>query len=58
MGSEYPEYINVSQHGDEVEVIVRAKRQEDGREGATTSVRFPKVVFELMLEDARKNLTQ
>ena len=55
--NDYPEYINVSQHGDEVEVTVRTKRQDDGSEGITTSVRFPAILFKLMLEDANKNLT-
>lgn len=55
MGSNYPEYMNVSRHGDEIEIIMREK-SSDGKEGKTSSVRFPAVLFGIMLEDANKNM--
>ncbi len=58
MGCDYPEYVNFYQHGDEVEITVRDKRKPDGGEGAVSSLRFPCVLFDLMLEDIKKNYTR
>lgn len=51
----YPEYMNVTQYGDEMEVTLREAAKEEGKEGRTISVRIPAVLFGLMLEEANKN---
>lgn len=56
MGNTYPEFVNVSQYGDEIEISGREKAGPDGKEGKSFSVRLPKVVFEIMLSDAQNNL--
>lgn len=55
LGAIYPEYLNISQDGDDIVVTVRSKVGDDGKCGETVSVKFPKVVFDLMLEDINKN---
>lgn len=55
LGCEYPSYVSINQEGDEVSFTVRAPKNLDGSCGTTVTAKCPAVVFELMLEDIKKN---
>lgn len=55
LGTNYPQFFNAYQHGDEIELTMRDKVKDDGTCGGLVTMRIPAVLFGVMLEDAKKN---
>jgi hypothetical protein len=55
LGMSLPPYVNFSQEGDEVVLTARQHVDDGGRE---LTMRFPAVLFGLMLEDFNKNFVR